>query len=239
MRIEVLADPGEVARRAADAICATVRATPDAVLGLPTGTTPVPMYAELARRAAASACDLSRAAAFAIDEFCDATADTPGTNSAYYRCHVRLGLQALRCPDPAAPDPDAHIAAFADEIRRAGGFGLCVLGIGVNGHIAFNEPGSSRESRARVVRLEEISRQAYAAAFGSPARVPSRGMTLGIADLLEARAILVLATGAAKAAIARAAIAEPPASGVPASWLREHRDVTWLLDREAAALLRP
>ena len=237
MRVEVLADSDEVARQAADIVCTTGRAKPAAVLGLPTGGTPIAMYAELARRVAAGECDLSSATGYAIDEFCDATTTTPGTNSAFYREHVRLGLRALRCPDPSAADPGAHIAGFAQEIRQAGGLDLCVLGIGMNGHIAFNEPGSDGDSPARVVELTQTSRQAHAATFGSLERVPARGMTLGVADLLAARSILVLATGAAKAAIVRAAIQGPQTAVAPASWLQGHGDVTWLLDREAAALL--
>ena len=238
MRIEVLADAGAVARRAADVVCAAVRSRPDGVLGLPTGGTPIPIYAELRRRVTDGSCEFSRATAYAIDEFCDATAETPGTNSAFYREHARIGLRALRCPDPAAADAAAHIRDFAEEIRRAGGLDLCVLGIGTNGHIAFNEPGSVRATRARVVDLTLRSREAHAATFGGLERVPARGMTLGIADLLEARSILVLATGAAKAAIAQAAIEGPETAEVPASWLRGRGDVTWLLDREATSLLR-
>jgi glucosamine-6-phosphate deaminase len=147
-------------------------------------------------------------------------------------------FRALHCPNPGAADPDEHIRAFADAIGRAGGLDLCVLGIGVNGHIAFNEPGSGADSRARAVDLAPASRQAHAASFGSLARVPARGMTLGVADLLAARSILMMAQGAGKAAILREAIEGPMTSAVPASWLQAHGDVKWLLDEAAAAALR-
>ena len=238
MRIEIVANEAALAVRAADLICDAIRAKPAAMLGLPTGTTPVLTYAELRRRVAAGEADFSRAAIYAIDEFSGAAPAAPGTNCAFYARHVRFGQRSLRCPDASAPDPEAQIRAFVDAIRHAGGFDLCVLGIGVNGHIAFNEPGSVRISRARVVNLTTASREAHAAAFGSLAAVPVRGMTLGVADLLEARSIVVLAAGARKATIVRDAIQGGETPDVPASWLQSHADATWLLDETAASELR-
>jgi glucosamine-6-phosphate deaminase len=238
MRIEIVAGEEALAARAAGIICGAVRAKPAALLGLPTGKTPVRAYAELKRRIAAGDADFSHADIYAIDEFASATRTTPGTNSVFYRQYLNIGQRALHCPNPSAHDAGEHIRAFADAIRRAGGLDLCVLGIGVNGHVAFNEPGASRDSRARAVDLTPASREAHAAAFGSLAAVPERGMTLGVADLLEARSILVLAAGARKAAIVRLAIEGPQTADVPASWLQAHTDVTWLLDEAAAAELR-
>ena len=235
MRIEILADEAAVAVRAADLVCDAVRAKLDALLALPTGNTPVLAYAELARRVAAGTADFSRASIYAIDEFAGSTRTTPGTNSVFYREHVRLGQRVLHCPNPSAQDPDEHIRAFADAIRRAGGIDLCMLGIGTNGHIAFNEPGSTHDSRADVVELTRASREAHAATFGSLDAVPARGMTLGVADLLEARSIVVLATGARKTAIVRRAIEGAPTADVPASWLQSHADVLWLIDTATAA----
>ncbi|HYM15821.1 MAG TPA: glucosamine-6-phosphate deaminase [Dehalococcoidia bacterium] len=237
MRIDVLADEDGVAQRAADTVCETVRARPEAHIGLPTGRTPVGAYTELARREDAGAVDFSRATGHAIDEFAGVPATTPGTNADFFRRHVRLRLKALHCPMSAARYPDVHIRAFAESIRFGGGLDLCVLGIGVNGHIAFNEPGSPRDAVARVVELTEETRAAHADAFGSVERVPARGMTLGVADLMEARELVVLATGAHKAAAVRAAIEGEPSAAVPASWLQGHAAVTWLLDAAAAALL--
>ena len=238
MRIVTVADGEALARAAADLICTAIDAKPDAVLGLPTGTTPIATYQELERRSAAGEADFSGATVYAIDEFAGVAPDTPGTNRMFYRAHLRLPVRALHVPDADAPEPNAHIAGFADAVRRAGGFDLCVLGIGANGHIAFNEPGAPRDARARVVELTESSRAAYASAFGAIERVPRQGMTLGIADLLEARAILVLATGAGKAEIVRRAIDGPMTAAVPASWLQAHGDGTWLLDAAAAQGLR-
>jgi glucosamine-6-phosphate deaminase len=237
MDIEVLGDKTVVGSRAADLVCNAVAANPRAILGLPTGATPIPMYDELNRRSESGSCDFAAASVYAIDEFCDSGRTTPGTNSAYYREHLRFKPRALHCPNPAAQEPDLHIRAFADAIHRAGGLDLCVLGIGTSGHIAFNEPGAARDSRARVVNLIEASRVAHGATFGTLDAVPARAMTLGIADLLAARSIIVLATGATKAAMVREAIEGTATADIPASWLQVHSDVRWLLDPAAASML--
>lgn len=237
MRIAIELDEHAVAARAADLICDTVLAHPGARIGLPTGRTPVATYTELERRKAAGAADFSGVTVYAVDEFADATSTTAGTNSVFFREHLRLRVKALHCPDAGARYPDVHIRAFAAAIGLAGGLDLCVLGVGVNGHIAFNEPGSARDAGARVVELAEASRAAHAAEFGSIEQVPWRGMTLGVVDLLAARRVFVLATGAHKADVVRAAIEGAPSAEVPASWLQAHGDVTWLLDESAAAKL--
>ena len=238
MEVRTLSDAHAVALEAADAIAAVVHDKPDAVLALPTGNTPIAAYAELQRRVDAGALDLSRATVWAIDEFAGATRATPGTNSVFYRTHLRIPLRALHIPNPSAQEPEQHIAAFAGAIRRAGGLDLCVLGVGANGHIAFNEPPSAADAPARVVTLAPSSREAHARSFGGLERVPTRAMTLGVADLVAARRILVLATGAHKAAIVRRAIEDPPTADVPASWLQQHPDCTWLLSAHAATELR-
>lgn len=237
MRIEVSPDETGVANCAADLIAAAVAAKSRASLGLPTGVTPIRTYAELNRRVLRTEIDLREATGYAIDEFVGAATAAPGTNAAFYAEHLRLPLRALDVPDANAADPDAEIRALARRIAECGGFDLCMLGIGANGHIAFNEPGSTRESQARVVELTPPSRAAHAGSFGGIDLVPRRGMTLGVADLLASRAIVVLATGAGKAAIVRTAIEDAESSDVPASWLQSHANVTWLIDADAARRL--
>jgi glucosamine-6-phosphate deaminase len=237
MEIEVLKDEEALAARAADAICDAVRDAPQAILGLPTGNTPIHAYFELARRCDAGQADLGAASVYALDEFLGVPRDGPGSNGAFFKQYLRVPFRAVHVPNPDAPDAAAHIVSFAEALRRAGSYDLCVLGIGRNGHIAFNEPGSQRDTRARVVELDATTRESHAAMFGSLETVPSHGMTLGVADILEARRLLVLAQGEHKAEIVRAAIEGPPSAAVPASWLQEHGAVTWLLDETAAAHL--
>jgi glucosamine-6-phosphate deaminase len=238
VKVEVLADADAVAARAAATVCDAVRSKPVAVLGLPTGNTPIATYAVIARRVAAGAADFTSTSVYALDEVVGPVAGAPGTNGAFYGQSIRFPVGGLHVPDPAAADPEQHIRSHADALRRAGGFDVCVLGIGVNGHIAFNEPGSGRDSAARVVALDESTRVALAGAFGSLADVPQEGMTLGVADLLESRRVLVLALGEHKAEAVRRAIEAPPSASTPASWLQGHDDVTWLLDTAAASPLR-
>lgn len=237
MQIEVVPDEDALALAAADVLCEAVARRPVATLALPTGITPIHAYAEIGARVGRGEADFSQASVFAVDEFVGVSAATPGTNTVFYRDHLTFPLGALHVPDPSSDDPQSVIEAFKRRIQDSGGIDLCLLGIGANGHVAFNEPGSTRESTARVVELAPASREAHAANFGSIDAVPDRGMTVGIADLMDARAVLVLASGDHKAAIVRQAIEGPATAGVPASWLRAHPKLTWLLDAAAASRL--
>jgi glucosamine-6-phosphate deaminase len=235
MQVEVLDDEQRLAGHAADIIGDAVRSNARLVLALPTGETPLLTYAELARRRGVS---FEHATAFAVDEFAGAPArDAPGTNFAFFREHLAGVIGALHVPDAAAPDPDREIHTYADLIRKRGGIDLCLLGVGTNGHIAFNEPPSAVDAPARVVALTDVTRAAHAAAFGGLTHVPRAGMTLGIADLLAASRVVVLAAGKHKAAVVRAAVEGPQTAAVPASWLQRHSSATWLLDTAAAAAL--
>ena len=237
MQIEIVDDEAALAVRACDLLCELADRKPDAVYGLPTGATPVPVYFQLMRRSDTGVCDLRGVTMFAVDEFLTAARTTPGTNSAFFKQHLRVPVKALHVPNPSAEDPQEHITSFAGAVRRAGGMDLCLLGIGTNGHVAFNEPGSEADSRARVVELADETRRAHAATFGSVDAVPRRGLTLGIADLLEAREILVIAAGEHKSRAVAAAIEGEQSAETPASWLRNHPKITWLLDQAAASKL--
>lgn len=239
MRIVVVESPETLAVSAADVLAAVVRARSDAVIGLPSGETPVGLYRELARRVQAGALDLSKVTVFALDEFCGPPPGAPGTNAAYFASRLTVPVRALHLPRSDAPDPDAECERFAALLRSLGPLDLVTLGIGTNGHIAFNEPGSFFDSRTRRVALTEETRRAHADAFGGLDRVPRTGLTIGIADILEARRALLLASGVAKADILARALRGPETPDVPASALRRHRDITVVADREAAAALRP
>jgi glucosamine-6-phosphate deaminase len=142
----------------------------------------------------------------------------------------------IHVPDGAAPDPKAECERYEAAIREAGGVDLCVLGIGRNGHIGFNEPGAPFDSRTRVVRLSESTRRVNASDFEGD-RAPERAITVGMATIFEAREVLLLASGANKARAVAVAIEGEISDAVPASMLRRHPNTTFLLDQEAAAAL--
>ncbi len=240
MRTHVAADEQDFARRAAGIVCNVVRGRPDAAIGLPSGDTPLGLYAELARRARAGQTDLQGVTAFAIDELYGVPLDHPATNASYFRRHLteHVALRAFHVMDSTTAGPAVECARFRRLIDEAGGLDLVVLGIGLNGHIGFNEPGSPFDSRARQVPLTDTTRAAYVQLFGSAKATPAYGLTLGIADLLEARDVLLLATGVEKAEVVAQALEGPVTETLPASSLQGHLSLTVLLDRDAASRLR-
>lgn len=215
-------------RAAAEVVAAALAAKPDLVLGLPTGATPVGLYAELVRRRL----DFSRATSFNLDDYVGVPPEHPQSFRLFMRRHL---FEAL--PFGASHYPDAaDCAAYDAAIAAAGGIDLLVLGIGVNGHLGFNEPGSPFESRSRVLALEPSTIAIHGRLFADrPA--PTTGVTMGIATMLEARRILLLASGAGKAEILARALLGPVVEAIPASSLRNHPDVTVIADADAAALL--
>jgi len=241
VNVVVLPTPEAACARAADLVEQMVRTKPDAVLALPAGNTPRPVYEELARRHRGRGLSFARATAFTLDEYAGIVADHPASfrfymNEALYR-HVDLPRAAAHAPDARGVDLDAECARYEGAIVAAGGIDLCLLGVGGNGHIAFNEPGSPFDSRTRVVALADDSRAAVAGAFGGEA-VPTRALTIGIATILAARRCVLLAYGAGKAGVMARAIQDPPTPALPASALQLHPDATIVLDAAAASGLR-
>jgi len=243
VKILILPDAAAVAARAAGIVARTLQAKPDAVLGLATGGTMQPVYAELVRRNRAGDLSFARAVSFNLDEYVSLSRDHPGS---YHRA-MKTALfaqtdfrpHATHLPRGDAPDPMAEAEAYEARITAAGSIDLQLMGIGTNGHIGFNEPGSALTSQSRVVPLARETRATNRRYFDSDADVPTLAITMGIATILAARACLLLATGTAKAqAVAAMAMGEiGPAC--PASALRLHGDATVLLDPAAAALLDP
>lgn len=217
----------------ARAIVDLVRKKRRIVLGLATGGSPAGVYGELARLSAEEGVDFREVETFLLDEYVDLPPGDPRSFAAWTRARV---LEPLRIPRGNAHVPGAP-AEYESAIRDAGGIDLLLLGIGRNGHVAFNEPGSPRESRTRIVDLHPWTREDAAEGFGGIEHVPRRAVTMGIATLLEAKRLCVLAFGAGKAAIAARALEGPVGPEVPATYLREHADLSVWLDREAAAEL--
>ncbi len=241
-RVEVFVDAAGVARAAADAFEALLRerGKDGAVLGLATGSTPLPLYRELVRRHREEGLPFAHATSFNLDEYWPIAPDHPRSFARFMDEHLfdHLDLPAARRHIPSGLTPVPGLAAACQDyeaaIAAAGGIDLQVLGIGVNGHIGFNEPGALPGSRTRMVELDDSTRARARGDFGGE-EVPARAVTMGLATILEARRILVLATGPDKAAAVAAAIDGPATTALPASWLQQHPDVTWLLDAPAAA----
>jgi glucosamine-6-phosphate deaminase len=225
---------------AARFVAARIRAKPDAVLLLPTGTTPLGMYGRLVELHAEEGLSFARATFFNLDEYLGLAPDHPASYHVYMEENFYKLVDAnparVHVPDGSAPDPEAECERYEAAIREAGGVDLCVLGIGRNGHIGFNEPGAPFGSRTRVVRLAESTRRVNAADFEGN-RAPERAITVGMQTICEARVALLLASGANKARAVAAAVDGEVSEAVPASMLRRHPNTTFLIDAEAAAAL--
>ena len=236
MTVEVRADHGAASAWACDVVASALRATPSLVLGLPTGHTPSALYTALV----ASDLDWSAARTFNLDEFAGVSSRDPGSFRAFMAEHLftRVNLPASHIGflQGDAGDEAGECARYDRAIDAAGGIGLLVLGLGANGHIGFNEPGQSLRAETHAVALHASTRVASADRFGGdPARVPARGLTMGMGAVLRARRILLLATGPSKAAAVAAMTRGPLTTGCPASWLQVHPHVTLVLDRASAA----
>jgi glucosamine-6-phosphate deaminase len=225
---------------AAGIVVSLVRRNPSAVVGLATGGTPVRLYRLLAD-AVAGGLDMSGVRWFALDEYVGLPVAHPGSYRAVLHREVveplRLDPSLVAVPDG---DPDGLPTAgerYEAAIEEAGGIDLQILGVGADGHIGFNEPGSSLGSRTRVKTLSPQTRRDNARYFGSEADVPRLAVTQGIGTILDARHLLLLAFGAQKADITAAAVEGPITASVPASAIQLHPHVTVVLDDDAAASL--
>ena len=236
VRVRVLEHAAAVAQAAADVVAAVVRADARIVLALPTGRTPIPLYDELARRHAAGAIDLSRARGFNLDELALPRND-PRTFRAFMERHAwgRTGLSRERCdiPDGSAADLDAECRRYEDAIEAAGGLDLALLGVGIDGHVAYNMPGPLRLP-THVTRLPD----GLAASLEVPPEDwPLRAITMGIGTIRSARRILVLATGETKATAVRMLAHGPEDPQWPCSFLSSHDSLDVLVDPGAARAL--
>jgi len=242
--MEVVIAPAEqLARLAADTIERLLRARPDAVLGLATGSSPLAVYDELARRHAEADLSFARARAFMLDEYVGLPADHPeryrNVIEKEIASRVDFAPGAVQGPDGLADDVVGACAAYERAIVDAGGVDLQILGIGTDGHVAFNEPGSSLASRTRIKTLTRQTREDNARFFGGDLdQVPTHCLTQGLATIMSARHLVLLATGRGKAEAVHQ-LAEGPVSAMwPATILQHHPHVTVLVDDAAASRLQ-
>jgi glucosamine-6-phosphate deaminase len=229
----------DLARTAADWIAAHLRAKPNATLALPTGNTPLGLYAELIRRSQAGAVDLSAATLFNLDEYCGLAAADIHSYAAFLHRHLiaPLGLSTthVRLLRGDAADTDTECRAYDAAIGARGGIDLCILGLGTNGHIAFNEPGAAWDQRTHRVELSAATRNTHAQQAGAPEEIPAFGLTMGIRTILEARHILLLIAGSNKKAARQALHRGDPDRAWPVTSLLSHPSVTAIELCESAA----
>ena len=245
--VEIFDDPVSLARKAAGRIAALIREHQAAgtkfVLGLPSGSTPIGVYQELIRMHREEGLDFSGVVTFSLDEYYPIA---PDSLQSYHRFmwenffdHVNIPEDHIHVLDGALPEDE--VAAFCQRyeqaVEEAGEFDLLLLGIGRSGHIGFNEPGSGPETVTRLIVIDEITRKDAASDFFGEENVPRQGITIGVRSLLAAREIILLATGEHKGPIVRRAVEEEPNLQVTASYLQEHPNAVFYLDRAAAGAL--
>lgn len=240
--LRVVPTADDLARTTADLVIHTVTERPDAVIALPTGSTPLGLFGELVHRILDGEADFSHTRFFCLDEYLGVDADDPNSLTGWlfreFFNPAGISPAQVHIVPSQFGDAEAQAADYEAELASAGGLDLAVLGIGANGHIAFNEPGSPVDSRTRVLDLTSESQAQAAAYWEGSFPAPKQAMTIGVATLLEARRIVLIATGEAKADILHEALRGPVSPRVPASLLRTKPEkLTVIVDAAAARRL--
>jgi glucosamine-6-phosphate deaminase len=241
MEIIILPTAEEASEVAARMVARQVLEKPHSVLGLATGSTPCRLYQSLARKHRAEGLDFSRVTSFNLDEYVGLAPEHPASYHGFMQenlfSHVNIPHERIHIPDGLAADIPAHCAAYEQAIREAGGIDLQILGLGSDGHLGFNEPGSSLASRTRIKTLTERTRSDNAGFFTANEQVPHHVITMGLGSIMESRMCLLLAFGKGKAEAVAASVEGPVTANVPGSLLQFHPRTKVLLDTEAASLL--
>lgn len=241
MRFYLAEDYKELSRKAAQSIFSQVALKPKSVLGLATGSTPLGMYRELVKIYREEKLSFSDIKTFNLDEYYRISKENP--QSYYYYMHknlfqyVDIDEKNINIPDGEAKDIEGECMRYEEEILKAGGIDLQVLGIGVNGHIGFNEPDLKFEALTHLVELDETTIKANSRFFNSQERVPTRAISMGIKTIMHSRKILLLANGAEKVDAIKEALEGEIKPQVPASILQLHPNLTVIADKEASQKL--
>jgi glucosamine-6-phosphate deaminase len=243
-RLTVFADETALARELAQRLVAIIRERPTLVRGPPTRQTTVRLYHALGVRHRRGEMDLSRVQTFNLDEFLGVPPTHPGSYRRFMQTHlfgrVNIPPGAIHFLDGSAPDPEAECRRYEAAIVEAGGIDLQILGIGTNGHIGFNEPAPELAARTHRVRLRASTRRSNAALFGGDAdRVPEEALSMGMATILQARQIWLIATGKSKSACVRRVLEGGVTTKLPASFLQLHPDAEIIVDEKAASRQLP
>lgn len=230
-------------RHVAQEIATLIRNKPEAVLGLATGATPIPLYQELVRMHREEGLSFRHVTTFNLDEYLGLERTHPESywNFMHRNLFDHIDILAANIHMPSAQVAEgemaAHCLAYEEAIRAAGGIDYQILGIGRTGHIGFNEPGSPADSITRRIHLDEITRQDAAPAFGGIEHVPTHAITMGCGTILGARRIALMAFGEGKAEIVRKALREPITDQISASFLQNHEAASFHLDLASASAL--
>ena len=232
-----------VAREISDLVLQRADEGSPAVLGLATGSTPVPVYRELIRMHREEGISFRHVITFNLDEYYPLAGDHRESYRRFMReqlfDHIDVLPENIHIPDGgvAREEAHAHCRDYEERINDAGGIDLQILGIGRTGHIGFNEPGSGRETRTRLVTLDTMTRRDAARDFLGEERVPRYAITMGVGTILQARRIILMAWGRGKASVVAEALEKPPSDHIPAGYLQSHEDAVFVLDESAASEL--
>lgn len=236
MKVQACTNDAEVAKSCADIVAEVLREKPESVLLLPAGATPIRLFEELVWRSREQGLDLSGAHLFQLDEIVGVGPDHEASFHRLLRDHLiePLGHPAERTHliDGMAPGPTGVIEKHAEALAALGGADLAILGIGLNGHIAFNEPGSTLKSPSKLVQLSPATLGVLRPGFPE-GRVPKFGITLGLREIWAGRRLCLMATGESKADVLFSMLTETPSPQLPASLLRDHVNLTVFADAPA------
>jgi len=240
MKVIITDNYRELSRRAASIILNHILIKPQVVLGFPTGGTPIGLYQEIAREQAEKNYDFSRIRIFNLDEYVDLDPEDQNSYRSFMEYYVYSHLNVTRSrmyiPNGNAGDLDRECERY-EQLLKKYPLDVQVLGIGENGHIGFNEPGSSFKSGVRVVKLAANTRKANSRFFGSLSQVPTHALTMGIQNIMDAKSIILLASGEKKAKAVAQLVEGKKSTACPASALQDHKEVTLIIDKEAASQL--
>ncbi|UCH62850.1 MAG: glucosamine-6-phosphate deaminase [Fidelibacterota bacterium] len=241
MLASIRADYDAISIEGARIVAELVRKKPDCVLGFATGSSPLKLYQELIRMHREEGLDFSKVTTFNLDEYVGLP---PSHDQSYHYFmwenlfkHINVDSRYVHIPAGMADDIEEQCEWYEERIDEVGGIDLQILGIGENGHIAFNEPGSSLGSRTRIKTLTEKTRQGNARFFGSMDQVPKYAITMGIGTIMEAWRLLLLASGKKKAQAIKDTLEGPISAMVPATIVQMHQHATLLIDEDAASML--
>lgn len=242
MRIIVAEDYKEMSKTAADMMASQIILKPDSVLGLATGGTPIGFYKELVNLYKQGKFSFKEVKTFNLDEYYGLDKSNPQSYH-YYMMenlfkHIDIDLENVNIPDGTAKGIEEECRAYEDKIRKAGGIHMQLLGIGINGHIGFNEPDVKFEAITHLVNLDEETIEANSRFFSSIEEVPRSAISMGIKTIMHSKKILLLAAGNEKAQVIERMINGPITPELPASILQLHPDVTLIVDKEAGELMK-